>query len=115
MAYGAALYNGRERRQPHHTTFASIYRRESVELRYSNSGGLLRTARAVLFEEEVLLRVEENQFISVCVISHQMKFSRTSVHQDLQEQLLYPYHLQRVQTLNHEDYSHRLGFGQWLF
>lgn len=36
------------------------------------------------------------------------------LHRFLQQQLLYPYHLQHVQVLNSEHYPHRLGFCQWF-
>ncbi|KAI4471479.1 helix-turn-helix domain [Holotrichia oblita] len=73
LAYGAAQCNEKEaarlyeqrypaRRQPHHTTFASIHRRlrESGNLKRPGGSGRPRTACTVQFEEEVLHRVEEN-------------------------------------------------------
>ena len=127
LVYGAALCNGRdaarlyeerypERRQPHHTTFASIHRRlrETGTLRHPGGTGRPRTARTVEFEEEVLHCVEENQSTSVRAIAHHMGSSRMAVHRVLQEQLLYPFHLQRVQVLYPEDSPHRLAFCQWF-
>ncbi|KAI4466765.1 oxysterol-binding protein-related [Holotrichia oblita] len=104
LVYGAAQCNGKEaarlyeqrypaRRQPHHTTFASIHRRlrESGNLKRLGGSGRPRTACTVQFEEKVLHRVEENQFTSVRAIAHHMGSSKSTVHRVIHEQLLYSF------------------------
>ncbi|EZA62141.1 hypothetical protein X777_03748 [Ooceraea biroi] len=127
LIYGEARCNGREaarlyeerypnRRQPHHSTFASIHRRlrESGNLKRSGGAGRPRTIRMIAFEEEVLNRVEEEHSTSVRATSHNMGASTTIVWRAMHEQLLRPYHIQRVQGLNPADYPNRIAFCQWF-
>ncbi|XP_026829886.1 uncharacterized protein LOC105283860 [Ooceraea biroi] len=89
---------------------ASILR----DLKRSGGAGRPRTIRMIAFEEEVLNRVEEEHSTSVRATSHNMGASTTIVWRAMHEQLLRPYHIQRVQGLNPGDYPNRIAFCQWF-
>lgn len=66
-----------------------------------------RTPRAEL---RVLGEVENNPNLSVRLIATQENIPKSSVHEILQEQLLHPFHYQKVQALNPEDPVARFNF-----
>jgi Transposase. len=66
-------------------------------------------------EEEILALVEQNPGTSVRRISAEVGISGPLVWRILHEQLLYPYHVQRVQALNPiNDHQARLVFCRWF-
>jgi hypothetical protein len=65
-------------------------------------------------EEAILDIAEENSGVSTRQLTSQAGISRDVVMRTLQEQLLYPYHIQRVQALVPEDYPKRTEFCQWF-
>lgn len=128
MCYGEARGCGREaerlyaakyplRRQPYHQTFANIHRRlrETGNLRTTRpDAGRPRRVRTPDTEEEVLNAVADHPRTSVRAVAHDVGVSSSSVWRTLHEQLLYPYHIQRVQALCPGDYPRRLEFSQWF-
>nr|KAF7415999.1 hypothetical protein H0235_012591 [Vespula pensylvanica] len=63
---------------------------------------------------ETLADPEENPRISVRKISDVVRIGTILVWRILHEQLLYPYHIQRVQVLSQLNYQARIEFLQWL-
>jgi hypothetical protein len=126
--YGKANGNGRlacrmyqesfpNRQIPHHTTFAAVYRRlsETGTLFPSTSDrGVQRQVRTPNFDEDILTRVEEEPGVSTRKLAALLNVSHMTVWRVLHEQLLYPYHIQRVQALGPADFPLRLRFCQWF-
>lgn len=125
--YGRADGNGREaarlysqrfphRRQPTHKTFASIYQRlsESGTLKPRTiDRGRPRSARTPHQEERILNDVGDNPRMSTRQLGSQFQIGHNTVWRILREQLLYPYHLQRVQGLTPADFGPRVTFCTW--
>lgn len=105
------------RRAPSHRIFARIHQRlretGSFEPRNQDRGRNL-TVRTPDVEERILAHVEEDPGISVRRIAARENVSRHSVWMTLHTQLLYPYHIQRVQALAPADYPARVIFCRWL-
>jgi hypothetical protein len=76
-------------------------------------GGRLRTARTVQQEQRILAHVAANPETSTRKVSSAEGVHRSTVWRILQEDRLYPYHLQRVQVLKPEDLPRRVTFCQW--
>jgi hypothetical protein len=127
VVYGEAGCNGRRaarlyedryplRHHPHHTTFASIYRRlrQTGNLKRPGGAGRPRTARTPEFEEDVLRHAGQDASTSVRAIAHHMTAAKSSVWRVLKEQQLYPYHVQKVQAIGPADYQPRMTFCQWF-
>ena len=68
------------------------------------------TARTAEEEEDILERVAENPNISVRRLSTAIGVSRTSVHNILRTQLLYPYHHSKVREFLPNDLQLRFNF-----
>lgn len=105
------------RQLPHHSTFAAVY------LRLSESGTLLpstrdrgvqRQVRTPNFKEDILTRIEGDPSVSTRQLASRLIISHMTVWRVLHEQLLYPYHMQRVQALGPADFPLRLRFRQWF-
>ncbi|CAG9815744.1 unnamed protein product [Phaedon cochleariae] len=77
--------------------------------------GQHRTTRSAETEERVLDLIAGDSGISVRRISTQEGISKSSVWRSIHEQLLYPYHVQRVQALKPQDLAPRLQYCNWLF
>lgn len=105
------------RQCPAKSTFASSHRklreRGSFEIRTIDRG-VQRNVRTVNMEEEVLERIEQDPTTSSRQVGGETGASHQSVLRVLQEQQLYPYHVQRVQSLSEADYPGRLRFAQWF-
>jgi hypothetical protein len=113
LVYGFCEGNGRRsvriymerfpnRRIPNHQTFANIERhlRETGSFEKKFEGrGRMRTTRTVEKEEAILERVEEEPSISTRRLEHEVEVPKTIVNDVLKEQLLHPYHVQKVQEL----------------
>lgn len=76
--------------------------------------GRNRTTRTPQAEEIVLQQIEANPGSSTRRISAQTNISKSTVWEILHEELLYPYHLQRVQALKPQDFLPRVEFCQWM-
>lgn len=128
LFYGRANGNGREarrlyvaaypnRRAPSHKLFARIHTRLRETGTFSprpRDRGRERFVRTPAVEERILHRVEENPGTSIRRIANMERVSPASVWRTVHEQLLYPYHIQRVQALNPTDYEQRLIFCRWF-
>lgn len=66
------------------------------------------------FEIDVLDRIENNPRLSTRSIGHSTRFNHVDVWKVLKEQLLFPYHLQKVQTLHPGDAALRMIFCDFL-
>ena len=71
------------------------------------------TARTVQQEQWILAHGAANPGTSTRMISSAEGAHRNTVWRILQEDRLYPYHLQRVQGLKPEDLPHRVRFCHW--
>lgn len=128
MVYGAANGNGRGasrlyadrfpgRQQPHHTTFAAVHRRlsENRTLRPNMANaGRERSVRTPELEEDILEMVDNNPTTSTRRMASELGTDHMTVWRVLHEQLLYPFHVQKVQALNPNDYPRRYEFCQWV-
>lgn len=103
------------RRIPCCKTFARIERRlrekGSLEGDKKNSGRT-RNVRTVEVEENILHTVEDDPSTSSRLIAVQVGVSKSTVNRVTKEQLLYPYHVQRVQDLLPTDHEGRVRFCQ---
>lgn len=113
------LYRERfpDRRHPCRQTFTAIDRRlreQGTFVVYKGDCGVRRRTRTVEFEEQVLDRIAEQPSTSTRAIAHEMNCSTFSVWQVLKEQLLHPYHLQKVQGLGPADFPLRINCCQWF-
>lgn len=105
------------RHVPNQRTFVDVHRRlrERGTFRTSHLGnsGTARTARTVDIEEQILEAVDDDPTISTRQLSKDLNVSHSTVWRTLHENLLYPYHLQRVQGLLERDFEPRLQFCRW--
>ncbi|XP_054259967.1 keratin, type I cytoskeletal 9-like [Macrosteles quadrilineatus] len=76
----------------------------------SGGWGNQRTARKIDGEDEGLTAVEEDPTTSTRRLASAVRISQLSVWRILNNQLLYPYHVQRVQALSEHDYLNRQRF-----
>lgn len=128
LVYGFCQGNGRQsvrvymerfpnRRIPNHQTFANIERhlRETGSFEKKFEGrGRMRTTRTVETEENILERVEEEPSTSTRRLERELHVPKTIVNEVLNEQLLHPYHVQKVQELLPTDPPMRLTFCQFI-
>lgn len=105
------------RRVPCERFFVSVDRslRERGKF-YSDkeNSGPDRYVRTPETEEAILNAVNANPQISTRRLALQEGVSASSVWRVLHEQLLYPYHMQRVQALKPQDLPRREAFCRWL-
>ncbi|CAH1966697.1 unnamed protein product [Acanthoscelides obtectus] len=59
-------------------------------------------------------RVDENPSTSTRDLAREVQVSKTKVWQTLREEGLYPFHVQRVQALQPDDFPARVRFCEWL-
>lgn len=126
--YGKANGNSAEARRLYQESFpgrnlpsAKAFR--NLHLRLCKKGsfqesrqdcGRNRSTRSVENVESVLDLLHENPGTSVRRISLQEGIPKSCVWEIAKEQLLYQYHLQRVQPLKEGDFAPRLEFCTWL-
>lgn len=67
-----------------------------------------------MVEEQILTTVDENAETSVRRVSAQVEINKNVVWRTLHQQILYPYHIQRVQALTNSDCQRRLPFCRWF-
>ncbi|KAJ8959430.1 hypothetical protein NQ318_022122 [Aromia moschata] len=80
----------------------------------STDASLRRTVYTPQLVENILNDVHDSPSTSTRRLSTQLNASKTIVHTVLKEQLLYPYHLQKVHELLPEDFPRRMQFTNWL-
>lgn len=104
------------RQQPDFRTFTRTHQRlrETGCFTPRLKEGRPRSARTNDVEEQVLQSVNEDHGISTRQLATMHNVSQTTAWNILQDQLLYPYHVQRVQALSERDYPTRLLFCNWL-
>lgn len=127
IVYGEVHCNGRaaarlyaerypNRRAPNYRMFANLHRNLCEYGTFSKSAqdtGRTRMTRTPALEEEILRRVEEAPGTSTRTIARDIAASQSSVWRTLHREHLHPYHLQRVQSLQPEDYPGRVEFAHW--
>lgn len=104
------------RHLPHRETFTAVAQR------VRETGSVLPRAREngrprevqVNVEENILERIAEDPSTSTREIAREVGVSHFVVWRTLKENLLYPYHVQRVQSLSVNDYLPRVNFCRWL-
>jgi hypothetical protein len=128
LLYGEARGNATAARRPYgerfpHRVLPSRSTFTEPHLRLCETGSVVPQMRGrgrhrsdfVIDAEEAILDIaEENSGVSTRQLTSQAGISRDVVMRTLQEQLLYPYHIQRVQALVPEDYPKRTEFCQWF-
>lgn len=105
------------RRRPSVKMFSTLFQRLSDTGSFAprtQDRGRPRTTRTPDLEQRVLEHVEENPGTSVRRISAVEGVAKSVVWNILHEQLLYPYHVQRVQALQPHDRPGRMQFCQWF-
>jgi len=106
-----------QRQHPSHRIFARLHQRlreyGSFDKRTQDCGRH-REVRTPQLEEAVLNLIDENPTTSTRKIASQLNVDHMTVFRILKEQLLYPYHLQRVQALLPRDFPKRLEFCNWM-
>lgn len=105
------------RRQPYRETFSAVDRRlrETGSVLPKNQEiGRGRDPDMVNIEEHIINRVEEDPSASTREIAREVGVSHWTVWRTLRESLLYPYHLQRVQSLSPNDFIPRQNFCRWI-
>ena len=123
LVYGAAYQSERrvarlyaerfpQRRHPAHTMFQRLDQllRERGSLRPNMSKTGRPRSLTPDVEEAILGLVEDEPSINSREITCCVELNQSNVLQILHEQLLYPFHPQRVQCLNPEDYPQRRQF-----
>ncbi|RZC31997.1 hypothetical protein BDFB_008889, partial [Asbolus verrucosus] len=73
-----------------------------------------RLDRILNIEEDVLDAVYENPSISIRRLSGRFDVPPWIIWKTLHEQLLYPYHVQKVQALRPTDFAPRRTFCEWF-
>lgn len=76
--------------------------------------GAQRNARIPEVEERILEQIEENPSNSIRKLATQIGTTKWVVHETLKEQLLHPYHVQKVHGMSPEDYPARLDYANWF-
>lgn len=76
--------------------------------------GRPRTARTIEMEENILDLVTDDPTISVRKLATPLYTSKSLVHRVLQEQLLHPYHFQKVHSMTPDDYPARVEYANWF-
>lgn len=104
------------RRHPDSRVFTRIHQmlRDKGNFSASERAGRPRTVRNPEVEESVLESVGQDPGTSTRKIAVQENISRSSVWRIMHEQQLYPYHIQRVQSLTPDDFQPRRVFCQWM-
>lgn len=98
-------------------TFASIHRRlretGSFSVVHADLGAQ-RTVRTADLEEQILDMIEADPGTSTRKIAEELQLSHVTVWKVLRQELLFPYHIQRVQALLETDFEPRRAFCEWF-
>ncbi|KAL3272617.1 hypothetical protein HHI36_014084 [Cryptolaemus montrouzieri] len=98
-------------------TFSNIHRRLSETDSFTTNNhlkGATQTMRTPDIEEAVLHCIDLNHHVSTRKIGNQLNISQVLVWRILHNFLLYPFYIQRVQTLLPRDFPSRLNFCRWF-
>lgn len=104
------------RRPSYQVIMDTVFRlreRGTLHPRYEGRGAE-RIRRVLRAEEQLLEMVDANPGVSTRTAAMQVGVSRSTVHRILRENLLHPYHLQRVQALAPQDRPARVRFCTWF-
>lgn len=125
MMYGFSNGNANMAEQEYRVRFpnrrhptGNVFRRLDLRLRETGSfykrnpnAGRPRQRRTLQLEEEILDSVYEDPSVSTRQLASTFNIpSNKTVHSVLRENLLYPYHITKVQPLYENDNVHRLNF-----
>lgn len=102
---------------PDPRTFANVHNRLCENGSFKKSTHLVganRTVRTPEVEEAVLNVVENDPATSTRKIAATLNISHVLVWKILMDNLMYPYHIQRVQALLPRDFPLRFNFCQWF-
>lgn len=124
LVYGMAGMNSRlaermyaqmypNRSHPSRGTFVQLHANLAA---YGSFQSPLDRVRPVTdrLEEEILDEVENNPSTSTRAVAHRLHTNSSTVWNVLNRQLLYPYHLQKVQVLHPTDPPLRVDFCLWV-
>jgi hypothetical protein len=123
LVYGECLSNSHEtmrryaerfpnRRHPNRKTFEAVARRLRETGYVLPKGNEIRRPKELDIDKAVLQQVKAPD-ASTRELGRQL-VSHWSIWNILHKNLLYPYHIQRVQSLTQEDYPRRQNFCEWL-
>lgn len=76
--------------------------------------GRARNVRTAQLEEAVLNTLEEDPTTSVRKLAAQVDTSKSGVHRILKDQLLHPFHIQKVHAMSPDDYPARVVYCEWF-
>ncbi|KAJ8978460.1 hypothetical protein NQ317_002914 [Molorchus minor] len=114
------LYQERhpDRQVSHHNLFQRIHQRlwENGSFK-KNTADNGRPMEVAIRQEEAVLNeicLQENPITSTRKIAHNLNLPHSTVWRIFKRQLLYPYHIQRVQALLPRDFPPRLAFCRWM-
>ncbi|PSN50223.1 hypothetical protein C0J52_07798 [Blattella germanica] len=102
---------------PSYSLFATVYQWASETGTFTPSRadcGAPRRRRTPEFEEDVLNLVEEDATASTRKIAGRLNVDHKAICRVLHEQQLHPYHPQRVQAMQKEDFGPRANFCRWF-
>ncbi|XP_074039498.1 uncharacterized protein [Leptinotarsa decemlineata] len=126
--YGRAFCNAAEARRlysehfpnrtvPSRETFERVDRslRETGTVLPKRGGeGAPRTVRTVVLEENILEAVADDPSMSIRNISEHFHTSKSTIHRIIREQLLHPFHIQKVHAMTPQDSPARLEYANWF-
>lgn len=99
------------RRCPNHQTFKNLFQRLKETGSVLKRGGPGRSKTVTVdTEERILEQVMDNPSTSVRQVASNADASSSTVNRIIKNNLLYPYHIQRVQALSAEDFQPRMNF-----
>lgn len=76
--------------------------------------GAPRTVRTVVLEENILEAVADDPSMSIRNLSEQFHTSKSTIHRIIREQLLHPFHIQKVHAMTPQDFPARLEYANWF-
>lgn len=106
-----------DHRLPCSDTFTQLHSRLQNTGTFARSNHIIgrpRTVRTPQLEEQTLRIIDDHPETSTRKIALQLNVSSKTVWDILKENLLYPYHIQRVQALLANDYPLRMNFCRWF-
>lgn len=128
LVYGMAHCNATEARRlygnmfpnrqlPNKKTFQRIHERlrnRGCFKKMVSDNGRPNRVRTLQLEERILRHIEVDPGISTRRVAAEENIGHATVWRVLRDQLLHPYHLQRVQSLEEPDFPPRMEFCNWF-
>lgn len=102
------------RRIPHRSVFTRVHRHLLENGNFNNLIIIGRPRARVEDEEAVLGQVQNNPNVSIREVSRNLEIPKTRVGRILREQLLHPFHYQKVQSLEERDFASRVALCNWM-